>query len=338
MRKLIYAAAFAAAALLCGCDKGGTPEPEQWPSLSDGISASASYLGDYYGTGSGVFTVTLMDEGLVFDDGLQSYIGPGESLSLSLGTPLAEDMSSLKLPAGEYSASEDESHPEWTFCTAGMDRTSLNVYDESGNITAKSVLGGTVVVRESAGMYWISCELELEDGAYSKEYVGRIRVGNMSSEGFISNLTGNISCPAMGYAEATYDYGDGAVDNWTLFLANGYSDYDGSFDEGFLIRINTEVSETVPATVPAGNYTVSPSAEADELTAGTITPGNGPFENADGTWFFSYLRGSQYAQIRSGGLTLSYGDDGTAEISLTLYDGNGYSVTSSFRGKIKYAN
>lgn len=335
MRKLIhYAVVLAAAALLCGCDKGGAPEPEQWPSLSDGISASASYLGDCYGTGSGVFTVTLMDEGLVFDDGLQSYIGPGESLSLSLGTPLVGDMSSLKLPAGEYSASGDESHPEGTFCTAGMDRTTLNVYDESGNITVKPVLGGTVVVRESAGMYWISCGLELEDGAYSKEYVGRIRVGNMSSEGFISNLTGNISCPAMGYAEVTYDYGDGAVDNWTLFLANGYSDYDGSFDEGFLIRINTEVSETIPA----GNYTVSPSADADALTAGTITPGNGPFENAAGTWFFSYLRGSQYAQIRSGGLTLSYGNDGTADILLTLYDGNGYSVTSSFTGKIIYAN
>lgn len=334
MKKLICAAAFAAAALLCGCDKGGAPEPEQWPSLSDGISASASYLGDYYGTGSGVFTVTLMDEGLVFDDGLQSYIGPGESLSLSLGTPLVGDMSSLKLPAGEYSASGDESHPEGTFCTAGMDRTTLNVYDESGNITVKPVLGGTVVVRESAGMYWISCGLELEDGAYSKEYVGRIRVGNMSSEGFISNLTGNISCPAMGYAEVTYDYGDGAVDNWTLFLANGYSDYDGSFDEGFLIRINTEVSESVPA----GYYTVSPFADADAQTAGTITPGNGPFENAAGTWFFSYLRGSQYAQIKSGGLTVSYADDGAARISLTLYDGNGHSVTSSFTGKIIYAN
>ena len=334
MRKLIYAAAFAAAALLCGCEKGGAPEPEQWPSLSDGISASASYLGDYYGTGSGVFTVTIMDESLVFDDGLQSYIGPGESLSLSLGAPLAEDMSSLKLPAGEYSASEDESHPEWTFCTAGMDRTSLNVYDESGAITAKPVLGGTVVIRESAGMYWISCELELEDGSYSKEYVGRIRVGNMSSEGFISNLDGNVACPAMSYAEATYDYGDGAVDNWTLFLANGYSDSDGSFDEGFLIRINTEVSETIPA----GNYTVSPSADADALTAGTVTPGNGPFDNAGGTWFFSYLRGSQYAQIRSGELAVSYGPDGSAGIALTLYDGNGYSVTSSFTGEIIYAN
>ena len=80
---------------------------------------------------------------------------------------------------------------------------------------------------------------------------------------------------------------------------------------------------------------------AGNARAGRVEHDNGvffPFENAAGTWFFSYLRGSQYAQIRSGGLTLSYGNDGTAEISLTLYDGNGYSVTSSFRGQINYAN
>lgn len=335
MNKMIFAAAFMAA-VLCGCDKnGGQAGPEQWPALSEGLSVSASYLGDSYGSGSGAYTVTIRDSRLVFDEDLQSYIGPGESLTLSLGAPLADDMSSLVLPAGVYTASEDETHPEWTFCTAGMDRTALNVYDGEGNITVKPALGGTVTVRESGGMYWISCSLVLEDGTLDREYVGKMRVGNMSSEGFISNLTGNIACPAMEYAEVTYNSGNGAVGNYSLFLANGYNEYDGSFDEGFLVLVNAEDGHM---TIPDGTYTVAASADGNDLTAGTLTPGNGPFEYAAGTWYFSYIRGYLYAQVKSGKAVIKTTEEGKVSISLNFFDGNGYSVTASFLGIPVYTN
>lgn len=335
MKNFPFAAALVAAAI-CSCGKTAVPDgPEQWPALSEGLSVSASYLGDYYGSGAGAYTVTIRESSLVFDEQLQSYIGPGESVTLSLGAPLASDLSAIVLPAGTYSASSDESHPEWTFCTSGMDRTAVNVYDDSGNITVKPAVGGTVTVRESGGMYWISCSLELEDGICTKEYVGRLRIGNMSSEGFISNLSGDVACPAMEYAEVTYNYGDGAVGNYSLFLANGYNEYDGSFDEGFLVVVNAEDDSM---TIPEGTYSVAASADDKDLVAWTITPGNGPFEYAAGTWFFSYIRGYLYAQMKSGKAVIKEADGDNVSISLNFFDGNGYSVTASFLGKPVYVN
>lgn len=311
----------------CGKDGGTHEEPEQWPALSSGLSASGTYLGDSHESGTGVMTVVIMDRSLTFNEALQSYIGPGESLTLSLGIPLAADASAPELPEGTYEASSDESHPEWTFCTQGIDRTTVNSYDEDGNISVTPVTGGRVTVHSSGDMYWISCSLDTEEGSYSREYVGKIRIANKSADGFVSNLSGDIACSPMQYAEMVYMSGDGVSDKWSLFLANGYTAEDGAFDEGFLISISAEPGHM---SIPAGTYTVS---EAEGSTApGTVVPGYGPFVESNGSWFFSYTRGTLYAQIKSGQLVIRDTDDGQTAISLSFKDGNGYSLTASFSG------
>lgn len=335
MKRHTLAAAMILAAF-CGCEKeNGIPATEQWPALSEGIVASASYLGDYYESGTGVINITLRDEGLKFDEDLQSYIGPGKSLTLSLGVPLANDASSPEIPEGQYLPSGDESHPAWTFCTAGLYMTTINSYDTEGNISVTPVTGGTVNIKASGSMYWISCNLTTSEGVFTLEYVGRIRISNMSSEGFVSTLTGDIVCPPMEYAEFTFNgqAGDGIAESYTLFLATGYNPLDGSFEDGFLICLNAEPGLTE---VQDGTYVVNSSSDASEQKEGTIVPGYGAFIENMGTWFFCYSKGSSYAQIKSGQMVIRSLQDGSSSISLDFKDGNGHSMTASFMGTPVY--
>lgn len=326
-----------AAALVSGsCQKNsGTEEKETWPSLTEGLDGSSAYYGDYYGTGLGLFRVTISDSGLTYDISQDCYVGEGEILSVYLNTPLPSDANNAIIPAGEYS----EGTGEYTFFNDGFHTSIVSEYDGTGNMEVKRVLAGTVTVKESVGIYWIKCDLLVDDEGeavpFSREFVGKINVANNSEDGFISNLSGDVQCLPMNYAEFVYQdiNSNAGSKTFSLFMATDYNEAEGSFDgDALLIYLNTGITDKSPAD---GTYSaVGEPFETADLLPGTFIPGSGTFESNDGTWFYSYNR-QLYAQMKGGSIRITRNGDGTYGITAAFKDGNGHNVTASYNGEIE---
>lgn len=328
--------AAAMASVSVGCQKTGVnEEKEVWPALTEGLDGSAAYYGDYYGTGLGLFRVTISDSGLTYDLGQDCYVGEGEILSVYLNTPLPANANDAGIPAGEYS----EGTGEYTFFNDGFHTSIVSEYDGTGNLKVKRVLSGNVSVKESVGIYWIRCDLlvgdeeEEEIVPFTREFVGKINVVNNSGDGFISNLSGDVQCLPMTYAEFVYqDINTAAASKtFSLFMATDYDPVEGSFDgDALLVYLNTGITDDLPA---EGTYTSVPEPSGD-LLPGTFIPGSGSFESNSGTWYYSYQR-QLYAQMKGGSIRITRSSDGTYGVTAAFKDGNGHTVTASYSGEIE---
>lgn len=332
----VFAAAMALVSISCQ-KTGENEEMEKWPALTEGLDGSGAYYGDYYGSGLGLFRVTISDSGLTYDLSQDCYVGEGKILSIYLNTPLPANANGAKIPAGEYS----EGTGEYTFFNDGFHTSIVSEYDGTGNLKVMRVLSGNVSVKESVGIYWIKCDLQIgdeEEGSivpFTREFVGKINVANNSEDGFISNLSGDVQCLPMTYAEFVYqDINTAAASKtFSLFMATDYDPVEGSFDgDALLVYLNTGITDNSPE---EGTYTaVEEPFDTEDLLPGTFIPGSGSFESNTGTWFYSYNR-QLYAQMKGGSIRITRNTDGTYGVTAALKDGNGHTVTASYSGEIE---
>lgn len=327
------------ASILCACSdkiesENHGNDAERWPSPTESINANAVYYGDYYEEGTGLFMISLSDNTLVYDTGLDFYKGEGDILSIFINTELMEDPNNPNIPEGSY----EEGKGKFTFRTDDNIYTSLlSRYDGNGNLKVYKITGGAISIKESSGYYWIKCDMKIDnDGIsepYSREFIGIMDISNNSEEGFISNLEKDVQCDPMKYAEFVMqkNNSEADTDTYSLFMATDYDASEGSFEgDALLIYLNVPAGENY---IPSGTYTVlqEPFTEKD-LISGTVIPGSGSFETNNGSWFYSFRR-QLHAQIKSGKIVIM-NDGSEYSITASFKDGNGYSITASYNGKI----
>ena len=299
---------------------------------TEGVTTEAYYKGDLYETGSGNLWINFISD-MKYDADEGDYIGPGYVLCLDFNTKLAANADFATLAEGTYTSDgTTDTHAEFTLNVAYGD-SFLVRYSEGGGSESLEIAGGTVTVSVEEGYYVIDAELTLSDGsAYTYSFIGEISFLNRSTEGQMSNLTGDIALEGM--TQGLMAYG-GMVftetsDLYTVILAGPDYNLDINYGQSDALMLSFNVTPGSSTGIPAGRYTVIDAMTADDYDTNTLLSGvyEPTYGGYFGSWFFSTtnrLEGS----LRSGEVTVTDNGNGNYRFDIDLKDGYGHRVSGS---------
>ncbi len=193
--------------------------------------------------------------------------------------------------------------------------------------------GGTVDIDVTDGIYRIECALTLDgDEEYTYSYTGEIIFHNRSQEGMYSTLNEDVAISGLsqGYVEL---FGESMFEGAESDMARivlGDDDFDiltllGK-GHGVVIDFNIPVGSE---SIPDGRYEILPS-DASSIPAGTLVPGMIYYSMFFGCWYFS---GMNEAALCDGTVDISHSGS-NYEISFSLKDGYGHTVSGSYSGEL----
>lgn len=302
---------------------------------SDDIINEGYYKGDIYGNGTGNLWINFISKDLVWDDFEEDYTGNGAIVCLDFNTDLATNPDFAILSDGEYTA--DDTHAAYTLNIDGD--SYVTTYSASGT-SAKEVTAGNVTVSKDGEYTVIDALLTLEDDTeYEFRYVGKLRIINRTSEGEMSNLTGDVTLNDLTQGLISY-WGEvftETSDYYTVVLAGEDFDLAENFGNAPSIMIGLNVTPGSSTGIPAGTYTIIDAMEADDYDTGTAL--SGVYEPSlggfFGTMYFHTLEGFE-AAIKSGTITVADNGNNSYTITFDLKDGYGHSVKGSYSGTLEF--
>lgn len=329
--------AFTMCGVMVSCSDDDTPvvpeAPEQGddtPTATEGVDVVAVYYGDYNDNNTGNFGLNFVTAGMEWDDFEETYIGPGSLVYFEVNSALCENPDFAAIKAGEYAFDADDECAEMTFGSA-----LVTEYDADGNETASAVTGGTLNVEIATnGMYVLIGKFELESGStYDFNYTGNISFVNRTGEGFMSNMTGDVTLDGMTQS-AVLMWGETFTetsDYCSVIIAG--KDYDMLENYGTSPAINLGLNITPGSTsIPAGTYTIIDATEADDYDEFTALSGvyEATYGGYFGCWYFQpQIEGA----MLSGTVDVTDDGNGTYTFKVNLADGYGNKVTGTYTGQ-----
>lgn len=351
MNTKTISAALIVATLFCACTKGSDrPFPDNGGSgggktdteeitVKDGIVASVTYFGDYYGTGFLNYIVLLQYGEMVENaDGSRSFKQNGTEVSLNVLSSSKGDATFL--PEGTYSLLG-----EGVYNAAGI-TPSVKQTDSNGNVN----YGDTYLYTQNKDQYWLepltSARLTVsgegtyylqavfgvEGYSYSFTYEGPLVITDKSQTedgpaGDYDFKAGYVLASNMGHA-----WGDD-TDDWIVLL----EDEDSSSD---LLQVEFVCPTAADSAVfPEGTFTVPAGfTELTEIPAGTLCPFYTQTENGkESYWGTYYQRGNViWYEAQSGTLKITKSGKGYSFVLdfAASYEGNPH-VRCSYSGDVE---
>lgn len=311
-----------------GDDNGGGSTP---PAFTEGVTAEAYYAGAYDENAElGSYWINFYPDDNEMDDFGELLNESGYIFCISFSAPLSENPDRAVLPDGSYAGSEDIA--DMTF-RINDENESYVIRLIDGSTVQTAVTGGTVDIDVTDGIYRIECALTLDgDEEYTYSYTGEIIFHNRSQEGMYSTLNEDVAISGLsqGYVEL---FGESMFEGAESDMARivlGDDDFDiltllGK-GHGVVIDFNIPVGSE---SIPDGRYEILPS-DASSIPAGTLVPGMISYSMFFGCWYFS---GMNEAALCDGTVDISHSGS-NYEISFSLKDGYGHTVSGSYSGEL----
>ncbi len=337
--KLILSLFATAALTFTACsddDDNNAPiiDPVEPVSPTTNISNEGYYKGDIYGNETGNLWVNFMTEGLTWDDFEEDYTGTGAIVCLDFNTDLASNPDFATLSNGEYHAAATHA-----LHTLNIDGDSyVTTYDANGS-AQHEVTGGKVTVSTKDGYTIVKAELILDnDTEYNFDYAGKLKIINRTNEGFMSNLTSDMTIGSLTQGVIQY-FGytfTETSDYCAVTLAGADYNLDENFGNAPAIMLGLNVTPG-SAGIPSGTYTLIDAMEADDYDvntalSGVYEPSLGGFF---GTWFFHSLEGYE-AALQTGEVSVVNNGNSTYKITFNLKDGYGHSISGTYSGSLSF--
>lgn len=338
MKKLFLIAATTIAALsFAACDKkdsGNDNPPVTDPNpLTEGVTVEAYYAGvEEEDSPAATYWINFHPDNFEMDeDGNIISSDDGYVLCISFRAPKSDNPDRATLGAGEYGGDEDGALN--TFIINDVDESFLTRKID-GKSMQSAIIGGTVKIELSAEKgYIMTCNLTINGGEkYEYKYVGPVVFHNITEEGKGSTLTSDRTLTALDHGYITM-FGESIFDGATSDMARIVLG-DANFNietllgkgNGVVIDFNIPQGAT---TIPDGTYNMLPT-DATNIPAGTLVPGLKYYSFYYGCW---YLGGQDEASLRDGTVAFKCAGE-TYDVTFTLKDGYGNTVSGSYKGKL----
>lgn len=300
---------------------------------SDDMTNEGYYKGDIYDNQTGNLWVNFISTNLEWDDFEEDYTGTGSIICLDFNTVLAENPDFAILANGNYTATD--THDLYTLNIDGD--SYVTTYSPAGT-KSREVTSGTVSVTTEGEYTVINATLTLEDNSeYEFKYVGKLRIINRTTEGQMSNLTGDVTITGLSQGVATY-WGETFTetsDYYSVVLAGSDFNLDENFGNAPSIMLGLNVTPGSSTGIPSGTYTVIDAMEADDYETGTAL--SGVYEPSlggfFGTIYFHSLEGIE-AAAKSGTIEVKNNGNNNYDLTIDLKDGYGNSIKATYSGKL----
>lgn len=338
LKSVFKTSIFALAAIslaACSDDDNGksTIDPNVTP--SDNIINEGYYKGDIYENGTGNLWINFISKDLVWNDFEEDYTGNGAIVCLDFNTIIAENPDMAKLADGDYTAAD--THELYTLNIDGD--SYVTTYSAAGGVP-KEVTAGTVSVKTEGGYTVIDALLTLEDDSeYEFKYVGKLLILNRTTEGQMSNLTGDVTLNNLTQGLVSY-WGmtfTETSDYYSVVIAGEDFDLEENFGNAPSIMLGLNVTPGASTGIPSGTYTIIDAMEADDYETGTALSGvyEPTLGGFFGTLYFHYLEGFE-AAIKTGTIQVVNNGNNNYTITLDLKDGYGHSIKGSYSGTFEF--
>lgn len=319
----------------CSDDDEGGKSPVNPTTPTENIINEGYYKGDIYENGTGNLWINFISKDLVWDDFEEDYTGNGAIICLDFNTDLAENPDFAKLSDGEYTA--DDTHAIYTLNIDGD--SYVTTYSGSG-AAPKEVTAGNVKVSTDGEYTVIDALLTLEDNTeYEFRYVGKLHITNRTTEGQMSNLTGNVTLNDLTQGLISY-WGQTFTetsDYCSVVLAGADFDLEENFGNAPSIMIGLNVTPGSSTGIPSGTYTIIDAMEADDYETGTALSGvyEPTLGGFFGTIYFHTLEGIE-AAVKSGTIEVKNNGNDNYTFTIDLKDGYGHTIKGSYTGTFEF--
>lgn len=301
------------------------------------VYAGASYFSDENGIMEVYMTFSDMKT-----DSEGEFITPGSALRLEgVYMPLDEDG---KIAVGTYNLTSEYGDAFTMYAGEMYELLGylfpygcyLEYTDEEGDVYYGFAVEGTMDVKESNGIYDITCNFKTPEGhSVTCRYSGELEVTGVP--GPLSTLTEDYTLEFAETSAIGYYYGDimgTGGGNWYVKV----SPSDGMTGDGFITYLVGEGLDFA-AGIPSGTYKAAASANyiyPNEYQVGYMS-GSG----LGGTMYLGGYTESgvtSYAPATSGDLYIENHGDGTYTFSFSFLDDKGFTWDGEWTGRIDFSN
>lgn len=301
------------------------------------VYAGASYFSDENGIMEVYMTFSDMKT-----DSEGEFITPGSALRLEgVYMPLDEDG---KIAVGTYNLTSEYGDAFTMYAGEMYELLGylfpygcyLEYTDEEGDVYYGFAVEGTMDVKESNGIYDITCNFKTPEGhSVTCRYSGELEVTGVP--GPLSTLTEDYTLEFAETSAIGYYYGDimgTGGGNWYVKV----SPSDGMTGDGFITYLVGEGLDFA-AGIPSGTYKAA--ASANYISPNEYQVGYMSGSGLGGTMYLGGYTESgvtSYAPATSGDLYIENHGDGTYTFSFSFLDDKGFTWDGEWTGRIDFSN